>query len=220
MNMHRVSDLVRRVGPGAAALDVAYRAANRVTEMQLLKAMSLTMDTVDRRFLEQAGKLSWGFVGEEALLRALGEGAGDDMDAAFVKAALARGDRCFGAADGELLASYGWYSTRPTPVTDDLLLRFDGAYAYMYKGYTLPEYRGKRLHGIGMARAMAAHVAEGKRGLVSYVAATNFASLRSCHRLGYRDLGWILAVRVGGRIVTRASRSCQAFGFLVEPVAD
>ncbi len=70
--------------------------------------------------------------------------------------ALARGDRCYAVLDGDRLASYGWYATRPLIVAAGLDLDFDPAYAYMHTGYTHADYRGKRLHAIGMTRVVAA----------------------------------------------------------------
>src|SRR5262249_28103377 len=142
------------------------------------------------------------------------------MDAEFIDQALARGDRCYGAIDGDTIVAYGWYSTKPTPVTaisEDMVLHFDSAYAYMYRGYTLPAYRGKRLHGIGMARAMEAYVREGSRGLVSVVDAANFASLASCYRLGYRSFGQIICARIAGQYFTFATGGCEEYSFRIDP---
>ncbi len=90
----------------------------------------------------------------------------------------------------------------------------------MYKGYTVPAYRGKRLHGIGMARALEAISKEGNAGLISYVRSNNFASLKSCYRMGYRDFGNLFVAKLNGQYVTYTSKGCKAFGFHVEVVKD
>lgn len=41
-----------------------------------------------------------------------------------------------------------------------------------------------RLHGVGMSMALRHYLARGFKGLVSYVESTNFASLKSCSRMG------------------------------------
>jgi hypothetical protein len=219
MELRSAQDLIGRHGIQATLHDLAYRTANRLSGAMVLKGIALTMESVARPFLADDAGLRWGFVERDALERALETGAADDMAPAFLDEALRRGDRCYGALDGDLLASYGWYSTRPTPVNGELVLRFDRAYAYMYKGYTLPAYRGRRLHGIGMARALSALAGEGQKGLVSYVKSNNFASLKSCYRLGYTDFGRVFAIRLGGRYRTFATRGCAAYGFRVEPVS-
>lgn len=220
MDFRSIRDLVERHGVRAAVHDLAYRTANRLTGAMVLHGIVLTMGSVIRELMENDTGLRWGFIDREALVRALPEGACDDMDERFIDEALQRGDRCYGAFDGDVLVSYGWYSTRPTPVNRELVLRFDRAYAYMYKGYTLPAYRGRRLHGIGMARAMKALVDEGQRGLVSYVKSNNFASLRSCYRLGYRDFGRIFAIKLNGRYRIHATSGCAEYGFRVEPASS
>lgn len=214
MNLTQVRETVNRLGLNAALQDIARRAASKVTEVTILKGVRLTMDTVDRKFLSDDAGYRWGFLDADTLRAAVRRQEGLGMDAAFVEAALLRGDRCYAALDGDVVASYGWYSTRPTAVTaisDDLVLHFDSAYAYMYRGYTLPAYRGKRLHGIGMARAMRACVEDGKKGLVSVVESSNLPSLTSCYRLGYRDFGELYCIEVAGRHYTYATRGCRAY---------
>jgi len=48
-------------------------------------------------------------------------------------------------------------------MSDDLEVHFDAAYVYMYKGLTFDPYRGRRLHAIGKAGALAAYQAVGTR---------------------------------------------------------
>jgi len=217
MNTEHTREIVHTHGVYAAVHDLVYRAARRLTDLRILEGMRLTLGTVDRSFLD-ADASGWGFLDRETLLACVGARA-LDMNEAFVEQATGRGDRCYGVMIGDELASYGWYSTRPTPVTDDLILHFDPSYAYMYKGYTRSEHRGKRLHGIGMARALAALTAEGRKGLVSFVESNNFASLRSCHRLGYQEFGRLFATRAQGRYRTYATPGCEIYDFRVEPVS-
>ena len=60
---------------------------------------------------------------------------------------------------------------------------------------------------------------EGRLGLVSYVMSNNFASLRSVGRMGYRIFGEVYLLRVGGRRLTYATKSCRDYDFRVEPTA-
>lgn len=108
-----------------------------------------------------------------------------ELSAAFLRRAELRGDRCYAMFDGDALASYGWYSDLPCEIEiEHLVLHFDPSYTYMYKGYTVPAYRGARLHAVGMCQALRAFTAEGRAGLISYVQSNNFASLRSAARMG------------------------------------
>ncbi len=135
-----------------------------------------------------------------------------DLDARFVREATAAGDRCYGLLYGEEVASYGWYAHRPTPVEPGLQILFPDAWVYMYKGYTHPRHRGRRLHGVGMLAAAHALRRLGFEGLVSIVEANNAASLRSCRRIGYRLLGRVRALRLAGRWWVCNSGACRRAG--------
>jgi RimJ/RimL family protein N-acetyltransferase len=141
------------------------------------------------------------------------------MSREFAEDALDRGDRCFSLFDGARMVSFGWYARQPTLISSGLLLHFDPAWVYMYRGYTLPAYRGQRLHGTGMALALREHARRGARGLITYVRSTNFASLRSVERMGYRGFGELYLARVLGRVETWTSPGCAEHGFHLENVA-
>jgi hypothetical protein len=121
------------------------------------------------------------------------------------------------------LMTYAWYSTKPTAlaeVSSDLTLHCDPSYVYMYNAFTLPRYRGKRLHAVGVAAALDAYAATGHEGLVSYVDTSNFSSLKACHRMGYVTFGHVALVRVGRRYACHCSSGCDTYGFRVEQAAD
>lgn len=100
-------------------------------------------------------------------------------------------DRCYACLIHGELAAYGWYGVQAEAPADDfgLIMQVPADAAYMHHGYTHPNYRGLRLHGIGMARALRELSGQGVRALLSDVAWTNQASLKSCERLGYQILG-------------------------------
>jgi hypothetical protein len=217
MNVDHTRKIIQAHGAIAGIHDLAYRAASRLVDLMVLNGMAITMAGLDRSYLGD-DVLRWGFLGREELLERV-RARPMEMTEAFVESATGIEDRCYGALlDGELV-SYGWYSTQPTRVTGELTLHFDPSYVYMYSGFTLPEHRGRRLHGIGMARALAALTAEGHKGLVSYVRSNNFASLKSCYRMGYRDFGRVLAARANGRYLTYATPGCRAYDFRLVPTA-
>jgi hypothetical protein len=101
-----------------------------------------------------------------------------------------------------------------TPVgIADLVLTFDPRYVYMYKGFTDTRHRGQRLHAIGMTRALHHYRDCRYKGLVSYVEAHNFDSLKSCARMGYHVFGSIYVTRVFRRYVAFSSTGCERFDF-------
>jgi hypothetical protein len=69
--------------------------------------------------------------------------------------------------------------------------------AYFYNGFTRPEFRGRQLYGRLMGRGLQALGDRGIRNLVASVEWTNMASLRSCFRLGYVELGYFAGLGHG-----------------------
>ncbi|HEY6156316.1 MAG TPA: hypothetical protein VIV88_02635 [Gemmatimonadales bacterium] len=188
----------------------AIRAIQRVIDFKVLRAMCITV--VAPGFLELPADMSADFLDRETLRRMTAE-TKYDLTAEFLDDALAKGDECYAIVDGAEPAAYGWYAHSPTLMSDGLLVHFDPAYVYMYKGLTLDAYRGRRLHAIGMTRALAAFQTRGYKGLVSYIESDNLTSLKSSYRMGYFDFGRVFIIRVLGRHLTFRTPGCAAFGF-------
>lgn len=134
-----------------------------------------------------------------------------DLDSTLAERVRAGLDHCFAALDGGRLAAYGWYaldSIEPEHASG-VGFRYGTDAAFMYKGYTHPDYRGRRLHGIGMGLALRALDRYGVRRLVSLVEKINFASLKSCQRLGYECLGTMVTQGPRARLLSfpRAARA-------------
>ena len=122
--------------------------------------------------------------------------------------------------DGDRLAAYGWYAFGATPIgLEGVLLHYSPGYVYMYKGFTHVDYRGQRLHAIGMTRALQHYLSKGYKGIVSYVESINFDSLKSCFRMGYAVFGTVYVVRAFGRYYGFSTPGCRKYAFRVERVA-
>ena len=209
-----------RYGARAALYDLQCRVINRVVRFDVLRAMRVALADVPSAEMFEAPGFDARFVSPAELAAAALAGV-HDFTPEFLERAIARGDRCYGIFDGDTLASHGWYAQQPTPINEHYLLHFDPDHTYMFKGYTLPAYRGKRLHAIGMCRALRAFTEEGKRGLVSYVASNNFASLRSVARMGYQIFGNLYLARTGKHALAFASGGCQPYGVrasVIDPI--
>ena len=211
-----VRDLVqncRSFGVVPTFRDLEYRALNKVLPLRIFKGMTAVLDDVDRTLFDRAGfAVRIAGAAELRAATARPEWAGE-MSRAFVDQALAKGDECVGIFDGDALTSIGWYARTPTPVTDSLSLRFDPSWTYMYKGFTLKPWRGKRLHGIGMTFALQHYVERGARGLISYVEFNNLKSLRSVENMGYRVFGDIYLARLKDREIFWSTPGCRPYRF-------
>ncbi|MBI3526281.1 MAG: GNAT family acetyltransferase [Betaproteobacteria bacterium] len=199
--------------------DIECRLINKFVQFQILKGMTVQLEDVTDPGLFEARGFEGRFVGWDELAKFAHDGL-HDFSIDFLRQAHMRGDRCYALFEGEALAAYGWYSSLSTPIDDHFLLHFDPAWTYMYKGYTVPAYRGKRLHAAGMCRALRALTGQGKKGLISWVFSNNFASLHSVARMGYRIFGEAYLLRSGSRSFTYASRACRDYGFWVEARAS
>jgi hypothetical protein len=223
MNLEKIvnqfQETVRRHGVGAALHDVECRALNRVTRFEILKGMVIELADVTDPAMFEAPGFEGRFVDPAELEPYAREGA-HGLDLEFLNEAVRRGDRCHAMLERGALAAYGWYSRLPTPIDEHFVLHFDPAYTYMYKGYTVPAYRGKRLHGSGMCRALRAITEEGQKGLLSYVMSNNFPSLKSVAHLGYRIFGDVYLMRAAGHSFAHATRGCRPYGFRVEQRSD
>jgi len=212
-----ISTNIERYGIVKTAEDIAQRLLNRVVFFKILKCVKI--DKVDPEFI-QADEGYPGLFLPEATLREFSNDPEYEMPAAFLDDALAKKDGCYGFLNGSDLASYGWYSNKPTETNwPGLWIHFDERYIYMYKGFTHRHHRGKRLHAVGMTRALDAYLARGSKGILSYVEWNNFASLKSCYRMGYSDFGKIYVLRLFNHYFVHADAGCQPYGFRVSTSA-
>jgi hypothetical protein len=207
----------QRHGAGALLHLLCMRLINGLVPFRILRGVHVAK--VDAGFIDYPPHYTPSFLAPRALHELAADPAAE-MSRAFVDDALRNGDECYAICDGETLAAYGWYSTRPTPIQPShLALHFADGYVYMYKGFTDKRYRGQRLHAIGMTRALQHYLESGYRGLVSYVESTNFDSLKSCSRMGYEVFGSVYVLRLFGRYFTFSSPGCKAFDFRVASTA-
>jgi hypothetical protein len=215
MAMGHVRDRVRTHGVGATFHDLACRAVNRVAFFQILRAMAVRItDVHNQRFFDAPG-LDARFVAEDELHN-LACAAENQISPEFLRCAVDRGDRCYALFDRGALAAYGWYADVPTPIDDHFILSFDRGWTYMYKGYTLPKYRGRRLHAVAKCKALRALTQQGSLGLISCVSSNNFASLHSAARMGYRIFGDVYLLGAAGRFFAYTRGGWPAYGLRVE----
>jgi len=200
---------VRNHGAPAAIYDVVVRSINRFVYLKNFECVAI--EQVDPGSLTLPAHLECVRL-DNLRLSLFGGVRENELPEEFVRDALAAGDECYAVLDGDTLASYGWYSKRPTLVNSDLRLHFNRQYVYMYKGFTSKLYRGQRLHAIGMMLALDEYRKQGFKGLVSYVESNNFDSLKSCYRMGYKTCGHLRVLRLAGRYFIQRGQGCSDYG--------
>ena len=209
--LQKIRNGVQRHGALNSVRTFALKALESLFALKVLRGVHV--ERPDESFLGVPDRYTGGFLASNEL-RAYACDPDTELSDRFLDGAFARGDECYALRDGKDLAAYGWYSFGSTPIgLPGLVLNFSPEYVYMYKGFTDMRHRGKRLHAIGMTRALEHYVSRGRKGVVSYVEATNLDSLKSCFRMGYSVFGSVYALRVFGRHYAVSSPGCKRFDF-------
>lgn len=133
------------------------------------------------------------------------EGANDDdleLEPAFIRRALARGDLSWGAFEGDKLVGYTWRAPAMAPFRDDFWIRIGYPLHYVYKSYTRTTHRGKGIH-IAITRVADKHMLEmGRPAEVGFIDISNIQSLRAARSLGRRKVGWAGYLKIFRRCFT------------------
>ncbi len=204
-----------QIGAANTVKDYIFKVVNLFTFFKIFCAM--TISKVNPKYLLTDEKYTCKFLTPSEMF-AFSQQQDLELGEDFLRYAIEKGDECFAILDGNRLAAYGWYSNAPTIVSDELRLKFHKDYIYMYKGFTHYDYRGQRLHAIGMTLALDEYLKQGFKGIVSYVEEHNFRSLQSVYRMGYSDFGKVYILKLLGKYFIRHSSGCGAYGFRVESV--
>lgn len=186
-----------------------YLTLKAVNKVVYTKILTCIVTKVHPASIEIDPKYNHGFLESDELILHSKDKT-NELPAAFLNEAIKKDDKCYAIVDQGEIAGYGWYSNKET-LTDikKLTFSFDPSYAYMYKGLTKKNYRGQRLHAIGMTLALKRQLESGSKGLVSYVEAENFDSLKSCYRMGYEKVGSIFVVNMFGKNFLYHTKSCR-----------
>jgi hypothetical protein len=192
----------------------ALRLADAVLGLRVMRGLAVEAMDPARRAAGEG--FAQGFAMPRAVRRFAADAA-NEMSPFFVADAMARGDRCYAVCEGTVPVSTSWYSTRPTRIgLGDLVLYYAPRYVYMYKAFTQPSHRGRRLCAAAVSHAFAQYAAKGARGFISCAEATNLGSLKALQQMGYRVFGSIYVLTLFGRHFTFATPGCRAFQFHVE----
>lgn len=121
------------------------------------------------------------------------------FDPQQIRAALDRGDLCGAVFDGERMVSYVWRSFSTAPHLPHLWVAVEKPYRYGYKGFTHPDYRGRRLLDAATRVTERVCLERGFTHGVGFIETHNYASVVSDLRRGNRCVGWAGYLTVFGR---------------------
>jgi hypothetical protein len=211
-------DHARRFGVHATGNYVARKAIDRIVGYTPWICLVRAMDEpFPRPGVSQAG-VAYRVVRLDEIARAARDPQ-YEISPAFLDAALTRGDLCVGAFVGERLVAYGFSSARPTNIDPDFCFRIPPGWMYNFKEFTLPAWRGRRIHaGLWAARRQQVLRERGIRNVVALVMATNYPSLASFRRLGFRRVFGFVIIGKGEKRRLLASGSGEQATFRLPDV--
>jgi hypothetical protein len=181
-----IDDHARRFGIHATGSYVARKAIDRIVGYTpWICLVRATDEPFPRPGVSQA-ELAYRVVRSDEITRAARDPL-YEISPAFLDTALTRGDLCMGAFAGERLVAFGFSSAQPTNIDADFCFSFPPGWMYNFKEFTLPAWRGRRIHAaLWGARRWQILRERGVRNVVALVMATNYPSLASFRRLGFR----------------------------------
>lgn len=137
------------------------------------------------------------------------------ISAEFAIAALQRGDVCFGAYCEGRLAAYNWRTGTAAPDKDDVWVRVHCPYRYGYKAFTHPNYRRQRLNAVLSHFSDSYYLQRGYLYEIAYVHSANRPALLTGVAKGMTPIGYVVFVRVFGRLLSWRSSAVRRAGFEV-----
>ena len=198
----------RSYGLGTAVRELAYRLTRRLMKLEIAQVLRLDLAAI-RPAKPPAIDLEYRFLGAAEVLAAAADPAAD-LDLAMTERLQSGRDFCFGAFHGGRLANYSWYALETIEPEHGFGagLTFPLDTVYLYKAYTLPDYRGQQIHGAALQQAMQFFRQCGITQLIAIVEFANWASLRSHKKLGCQPAGRLLRIgrksmRWGGGLLFR-----------------
>jgi hypothetical protein len=117
-----------------------------------------------------------------------------DMEPDFIERALHAGSVCLGVFVGETLAGYAWYGRQNMELMPGLTISVRGDAVYVYKVYTVAEYRGRNCMADNLRYAMAKPVLPRATRLVCLVECSNPVSFLAFRRVGFRPAGRVCII--------------------------
>lgn len=215
MKLKKLTFINKRYGRKALLHFIKYSLINKIYFYKELQCFSLTekmfkMESINTSSTYSARKLSK----NEVHLYA--QNTLYEMPPSFVERAMHKQDACYAIFDNEQLATYVWCSEKPTRINSALKVHFNPEWIYIYKGFTLPQYRGKRFLATIMNKILSDYTQAGYKGLVSYVESNNFSSLQAVRQMGYQSFGSVSIKQYGTQLAISHDPSCKDFNFTVK----
>lgn len=208
--LYHLTEVRRRFGLLAGLKSLAYGGGRRILGLHIYHIVAI--ETTSAVPVEN-GAIEYRFLSPDEVRR-LAEDPDNDLGKSFYRRLTGEFDSCFAAiSDGKLL-NYWWYAANSiegehscgAPVS------FPASYAYYYKAYTHPNYRGRGINQTTILGALGELAKRGVQHVFGLVEINNWSSLRSYDRAGFHRVGRLIAQCYGSSKRTWAPREVRAMG--------
>lgn len=135
-----------------------------------------------------------------------------DLDSRFIRRAMARGDLAFGAFEEGRLLGYTWRTSSTAPWFDGLWIRVPRLFAYAYKSYTSPFYRGRGVYAACASFADRNMRALGHPMTINMIDIANLPSHHASARMGSVRAGYAGYLKLFGKCFAFRTHGVRALG--------
>ena len=196
---------------------IVYRAARKVMTLDVTAAVWLDRHRLILPELEP--ELAVRFL-TPADVQRLALDPANDLPAAMAPRAECGRDFCMAVLCGDRLAAYAWFALgsieaehqRGPQPNSGVAVSFPSAVAFMYKGYTHPDFRGCGLYGAVVGSGLVALEPHGVKSVLSTMDWTNGPARIALSRIGFEELGLCWRWGWGDWMHTWAPRAARRRG--------
>lgn len=182
---------------------IPYAACRLIQRFALLDITHLMiLDASDSVNVESQDDIEFRFLSRDEVV-AFAADPTNDIDAALAPRIDSGYDYCFAALDDGRLAGYCWLARHSIEAKHNaacehpasgIAMSYGPEYAFRYKGFTHPDYRGRRIYQRVSHHASIALQQLGIRYILSTAEVVNYGAIKSSYRCGYRYLGHCILV--------------------------
>ena len=196
---------------------LAYRIVQRAMTFDVAQLMCL--DAACAQTIAVENLFSFRFLTAREVRRHSNDPA-NEMSSSFAERMLCGRDLCYAALKGHTLAGYAWLAlgsieaeqNRGRNPRSGVAASFRTDTAFVYKAFTRPEFRGRRLYSACLVGALDELASRGICKLLVTTDWTNHSALASCHRAGCHDVGSLVRFGWPGAMFTLTPRGAAALG--------
>lgn len=210
---------------------IAYRAARKVMTLDVTAVVWLERSRL--RLPDVGGEFTFRLLSASDA-RALADDPANDIPGTMADRLHGDRDFCLAAFSADRLASYAWFAVgsieaehhRGPQPKSGVAVSFPSTVAFMYKGFTHPDFRGRKLYGAVVGHGLVGLKSCGVQSVLSTMDWTNTPARLALGRIGFEELGFCWRWGWGDWMHTWAPRAARrrgaSFGSqaVVEPRAE